>query len=90
MINIRRISFLLAIILVLSLCLPVCAEESSTADVQSEESFDGVALTPGIVSGNAVVAYCIDDNQFLYKDRIDEKYRRVANSRPWRDSLRRT
>lgn len=31
-----------------------------------------VAPDPGIDSGNAVVAYCLDDDQFLYLDRADD------------------
>lgn len=40
---------------------------------EPETSEEPIALTPGITSGNAAVAYCIDDDQFLYSDRIDEK-----------------
>ena len=37
-------------------------------------SADGeIADNPGINSGNAFAAYCIDDDQFLYSKRLDEK-----------------
>lgn len=32
-----------------------------------------IADNPGINSGNALAAYCIDDDQFLYSKRLDEK-----------------
>jgi D-alanyl-D-alanine carboxypeptidase (penicillin-binding protein 5/6) len=32
-----------------------------------------IADNPSIVSNNAVAAYCIDDDQFLYSKRLDEK-----------------
>ena len=32
-----------------------------------------IADNPGIVSNNAIAAYCIDDDQFLYSKRLDEK-----------------
>jgi D-alanyl-D-alanine carboxypeptidase (penicillin-binding protein 5/6) len=32
-----------------------------------------IADNPGINSGNAYAAYCIDDDQFLYSKRLDEK-----------------
>lgn len=39
----------------------------------SDESSAQVKLAPNIVSGNAVIAYCIDDGQFIYTARADEK-----------------
>lgn len=44
---------------------------SVAADNSGEQST--VKDNPSITSGNAAVAYCIDDDQFLYTDRIDEK-----------------
>ena len=63
----RKAALLLALIMMFTALLPTLslAEDSSDAS-------DTVTDNPGITSGNAVVAYCIDDDQFLYADRIDE------------------
>ncbi len=45
---------------------------SSLVSVSAEDS-SGYADNPSITSGNVAVAYCIDDDQFLYTDRIDER-----------------
>lgn len=56
----------IALLLVLSLTLSFV---SSFALVSADEYSDD----PGITSGNVAIAYCIDEEQFLYADRIDEK-----------------
>ncbi len=60
----RRLSFLLALIITLSCCLPLTF--TAVAD-------DEVADNPGIISGNAVVAYARDEDRFLYTYRLDER-----------------
>ncbi len=62
----RRIAFALALIIISSVFCGVfaSAEESSADTVQTD---------PGITSGNAIVAYCLDDGQFLYSNRLDER-----------------
>lgn len=42
------------------------AEEAGSSD-------NTVRDNPGITSGNVAVAYCIEDDQFLWADRIDER-----------------
>ncbi len=54
------------VIAVLMLFVPV------SAYAEGSESSEIIATTPEIDSGNVAVAYCIDDDQFLYTDRIDE------------------
>lgn len=62
---------LLALMLAMLLC--VCAFPNA-AFAEQESAAEGTAQeTPNIVSGNAAIAYCIDDEQFLYADRADEK-----------------
>ncbi len=58
----RKIAFLLLIVTTLSFV-------ASAFCTFAEEYPDN----PGITSGNVAVAYCIDEDQFLYTDRIDEK-----------------
>lgn len=62
--TIRKLSFLLALLMVLSACLP-----TAIVAVADEEVPDN----PGIISGNAVVAYARNENRFLYNYRLDEK-----------------
>lgn len=61
----RVFAFLLTLLITIS-CFTVfvSADESDTSAVQQ---------SPGLTSGNAAIAYCIDDEQFLYTDRIDER-----------------
>ncbi|MBE6684002.1 MAG: D-alanyl-D-alanine carboxypeptidase [Ruminococcaceae bacterium] len=61
----------LALVLIISLLLTVMLPFATLAEGESSEST--TKDNPGITSGNATVAYCIDDDQFLYSDRIDEK-----------------
>lgn len=64
----RKIALLLALLTTIMFVLPcfaVAEDESSSAEAVTQK-------TPGIISGNAAVAYCIDDDQFLYSNRIDE------------------
>ncbi len=61
----RKFAFLLALLVAFMLSAPIFAI--------AEEAEDVIQQTPDITSGNAAVAYCIDDDQFLYSDRIDEK-----------------
>lgn len=58
---IRRIALILlaVVISVTSLAFTASAEGEATDN-------------PGITSGNAYAAYCIDDDQFLYSNRLDE------------------
>lgn len=63
----RKAALLLALIMIFTALLPTLSLADGSSDVS-----DAVADNPGITSGNAVVAYCIDDDQFLYADRIDE------------------
>ena len=65
---IRKAALLLALILTFTAVFPILA----TADDSSTVS-NSVKDNPGIDSGNVAVAYCIDDDQFLYADRIDEE-----------------
>lgn len=58
----RKVAFVLAFALTLSFVAAFCC-------VRAEETPDN----PGITSGNVAVAYCIDEDQFLYTDRLDEK-----------------
>ena len=61
----RKIALLIVFIMLFVSALPLFTA--------AEEISNTVELTPNITSGNAAVAYCIDDDQFLYSDRIDEK-----------------
>ena len=61
----RKFALLLALLVAFMLSAPIFAI--------AEEAEDAIQQTPDITSGNAAVAYCIDDDQFLYSDRIDEK-----------------
>ncbi|MBR0231821.1 MAG: D-alanyl-D-alanine carboxypeptidase [Clostridia bacterium] len=84
----RRAALLLALIIIISVfCAAFAgAEESSEASgtdssaVSEEVSGGGTSQggetapdDPGIISGNAVVAYCLDDGQFIYTVRGDEE-----------------
>ena len=60
-----RVTALLIAVLMLLLPVTAFAEGEDTASQVIETS-------PEIYSGNVAVAYCIDDDQFLYSDRIDE------------------
>ncbi len=62
--TIRRLSFFLALLMILSFCLP--CSFFSFAEVE-------VADNPGIISGNAAVAYALNEDRFLYNYRLDEK-----------------
>lgn len=64
----RLLALLLALLMLACLALPVGAEGSG-----AESGENKTQATPNIFSGNAAVAYCIDDEQFLYTDRIDER-----------------
>lgn len=75
----RWASLFIALFIILSsLSMFSLAEDesdTSSTDVSeavSEETSDTPSGEPGIISGNAVVAYCLDDEQFLYIDRGDE------------------
>ena len=61
----RKIALLIVFIMLFVSALPLFTA--------AEEISNTVELTPNITSGNAAVAYCVDDDQFLYSDRIDEK-----------------
>jgi len=62
--TIRGLSFFIALLLILSFCLP-----ASLAVIAAEE----VADNPGLISGNAAAAYALDENRFLYSYRLDER-----------------
>lgn len=62
--KITRVTALILAVLMLLVPMTVSAEGEETSEV--------IAITPEIDSGNVAVAYCIDDDQFLYSDRIDE------------------
>ena len=62
--TVRKLCFLLAVILTLSCCLPTIFV---AADEKTYET------NPGIISGNAVVAFARDENRFLYNYRLDER-----------------
>ena len=64
--SMRRIAFALALVIISSVFCTFFA-------YAEEESVDAVQTDPGITSGNAIVAYCLDDGQFLYSNRIDER-----------------
>lgn len=64
----RRIALLLALLTAFLFVFPCFATAEESADSKNQTQ-----RTPGIFSGNAAVAYCMDDEQFLYTDRIDEK-----------------
>lgn len=63
----RKIALLLTFALLFGFAFAV------VGSAEGEQSESGVQTTPNITSGNAAIAYCIDDEQFLYADRIDEK-----------------
>ena len=58
----RKIALLLVFALALSF---ICSFFSASAAEYSDN--------PGITSGNVAIAYCVDEDQFLYTDRIDER-----------------
>ncbi len=62
----RRFSFLLALLILLTFCVP------TFAFAEGESSEPPVAADPGITSNNVAVAYSIDDDQFLWSNRLDE------------------
>lgn len=64
----KKTRFFALLLATLMLVAPMLALLTS-----AEETSESVAPSPDITSGNAAVAYCIDDDQFLYGDRIDEK-----------------
>ncbi len=53
-----------AFLIVFSACVPSCVLAEEAEEVPDD---------PGIISGNAIVAYCIDEEQFLYGTRMDER-----------------
>ncbi|MBR5858297.1 MAG: D-alanyl-D-alanine carboxypeptidase [Clostridia bacterium] len=59
----RLLALLLALLMLFG-ALTVSAEETSKTEVKDN---------PAIFSGNAVMAYCIDDDQFLYADKADTR-----------------
>ena len=81
----RRAALLLALFIILSaFCFAIPAEESSeasgeetsgevSAETSAESGDKATEDDPGIISGNAVVAYCLDDGQFIYTVRGDEE-----------------
>jgi len=71
----RKFAFLIVLIMLFVSVVPLfaIAEESSHAVESNSESEVAVEASPNITSGNAAIAYCIDDEQFLYADRIDER-----------------
>ena len=82
---IKRMALLLALLLLISVFGDAAwAEESSGAESSAESADTSGAVSeesgdnkteddPGIISGNAVVAYCLDDEQFIYSVRGDEE-----------------
>ena len=62
----RSLSVLLALLIFMTLCIPtiVFAEDDASEST--------VANDPGLTSGNAAVAYSIDDDQILWSNRLDE------------------
>ena len=62
--KIKKIAAALAVLMLLIAVLPFGA----FADDESSQT----EASPGITSGNAVIAYCLDDDQYLYLDRADE------------------
>ena len=83
----RFAAALLALLLALAPVCAVAEDESSVSEESSEsaestESTEASQVSseepadetdPGIISGNAVVAYCLDDEQFIYTARADEE-----------------
>ena len=63
--HIRRLAILLVFIIAVTALVPTLA--------LAEESSQEVQTTPDLNSTNAVVAYCIDDDQFLFSNRLDER-----------------
>ncbi len=60
----RFVALMLAILMLFPFCITsVCFAEGEEEDTS----------TPNITSGNVAVAYCIDEEQFLYTDRLDER-----------------
>lgn len=64
----RRSALMLAILMILSAFLPLI----SVAEGESAPETETVADNPGLTSGNAAVAYSLDDQQFLWSNRLDE------------------
>ncbi len=61
----RIISLMLAVLIAFSCCcISVCADGETSSSYTDN---------PGITSGNAVIAYCLDEEQFLYTARADER-----------------
>ena len=69
-----------ALALALSMLFSLFSAFSVSAE-GSDASENTVPDNPGITSGNVAVAYCIEDNQFLWTDRIDEKVDPVVASK---------
>ena len=60
----RFLALLLAILMLCGGLVTASADEVSKTEVKDN---------PAIFSGNAVMAYCIDDDQFLYADKADTR-----------------
>ncbi len=64
----RKFALLLVLITLFVSAVPLFSIAEETPETSQQ-----IELTPNITTGNAAIAYCIDDDQFLYSDRIDEK-----------------
>ncbi len=62
----RKLSLLLALLIFVTACVPLFVL------AENDTSENKVDTDPGIISGNAVVAYSIDDDQILWSNRLDE------------------
>jgi len=81
----KRAALLLALVIIISaFCAAYAGAEESAASEAASESpaaessgaetseAESTPDDPGIISGNAVVAYCLDDGQFIYTVRGDD------------------
>ncbi len=62
----RKLSLVLAFLIFITACVPMIAL------AENDVSENKVENDPGLISGNAVVAYSIDDDQILWSNRLDE------------------
>ncbi len=61
----NRLAVVLAVLITLSSCFGLYTS--------AEEDAPSVPTDPGITSGNAIVAYSLDDDQLLYSNRLEEE-----------------